>query len=146
MAEKRYRVAILTGQTRGNEYGDDDFIAQSITDWVEVSEEERNLLLRAQRDYRLTSKIGSFVIIEQPVDPKTWVFKTIEEFMAILKREEEERLLIKAEQERKRQEQVARRKMSREAKERERIEKAIRENPDLAKEIISKVVDAPEEK
>jgi len=81
-------------------------IAESITDWTEVSDEDFRLLCNA-------SNRNNFMVLEQPVDTKSFIAKTVAEYTALV-RAEEVRL---AEEKRKSQEAALQRKLKKELRE-----------------------------
>lgn len=72
-----YKIAILKTFDYCPGYGDDgmETIIQSITDWVEVSDDDYKTLRAA------SSKLG-FKIIEQPTDLPKFVAKTVADYKA----------------------------------------------------------------
>lgn len=84
----------------------DDFtkIADSITDWSEVSEEDFRLLQKASNRYTYSDK--HFLIIERVNEEPNFILKTIEEYLIFEKNEEEKRLKQKEETERKKSERL----------------------------------------
>jgi hypothetical protein len=105
-----HKIAILKTREFTN-YSDYDGysvekIIESITDWTEVSDEDFKILVNFS-----TSK--GFVVLEQPVDTKTFVAKTVAEYLifveALKRRQEEEK--------KKREEAALNRKLKKEFKE-----------------------------
>lgn len=91
-----------------SEYGDPDgyqMIVQSITDWEEVSDEDFRTL-------QMASNTLGYRIIEQPLNTKDFIAKTIKEY-TVLARAEEAR---QAEERRKREEAALQRKLKKELK------------------------------
>lgn len=87
-----HKIAILKTREFTN-YSDYDCylvekIMETITDWTEVSDEDFKILV----DF---STRKGFVVLEQPVDTKTFVAKTVEEYLTFVKaekrRQEEEK-------------------------------------------------------
>lgn len=91
-----------------SEYGDPDgyqMIVQSITDWEEVSDEDFRTL-------QLASNPLGFRIIEQPLNTKDFIAKTIREYSALARAEEARQ----AEEKRRREEAALQRKLKKELK------------------------------
>lgn len=77
-----HKIAIIKQRDIFYNYGDDrEAIINSITSWEEVSDEEFDLLEKAA--YRF-----EFVVIEQPIDTKTFIAKTISDYVAMVKEEQ----------------------------------------------------------
>lgn len=77
-----HKIAIIKQRDIFYNYGDDrETIINSITSWEEVSDEEFKLLEKAA--YRF-----EFVVIEQPIDTKTFIAKTISDYVAMVKEEQ----------------------------------------------------------
>lgn len=133
MAQDTHKIAIIT--TRDISISDYDgydtthTIAQSITDWDEVTHEE--FLLLQQASYRV-----GFKIIERPVDTPAYVAKTIADYKAIAAAEE-----AKAAKEKKEREDAAlARKFKKELKDKASKEKMLAKlSEELGVEIVKKV-------
>ena len=113
-----HKIAIIT--TRNITVSDYDgydtniTIAQSITDWEEVTDEEFKMLHQAS--YRL-----GFGIIERPVDTPAYIAKTIADYKAIAAAEEAKM----AAEKRKREEEALQRKIKKELKDKGSKEKML---------------------
>jgi len=105
-----HKIAIIISREfYSGDYNEDYHkIIESITDWQEVTDDEFKSLQYA------SGRLG-FQLIEQPVDMKKFVAKTIKDYLAIAKAEEERA----AEEKRKRDEVALARKFKKELKDRE---------------------------
>jgi hypothetical protein len=92
-------------------------IINSITDWQEISDEEFDLLNKA--NYRS----NGFTILEQPINTKEFIAKTIADYLKVAREQE----VIWAEEKKKREEATARRKLKKEAKTKGEREKLFKE-------------------
>jgi hypothetical protein len=114
-----HKIAIITTRefTRGygDEYDDYSKIIDSITDWEEVSDEDYKTLQYAAP--RL-----NFAIIEQPLDTKKFIAKSIADYTAIAKAE----ALREAEEKKKREEAALARKFKKELKDKASKEKMLK--------------------
>ena len=94
-----HKIAILKmREVPYSEYGDPDgyqMIVQSITDWEEVSEDDFRTL-------QLASRTLGFAVIEQPLDTKDFLAKTIKEYTALARAQEK-----RAAEEKKKKEELA---------------------------------------
>lgn len=105
-----HKIAIITSREYYSGEYDEDYhkIVDSITDWEEVSDEDFKSLQYASQ------RMG-FAILEQPVDAKKFIAKTIADYKAMALAEEE-----RAAKEKKEREAAAlERKFKRELKDRE---------------------------
>jgi len=105
-------VAIIVGGYHDFDYNDYNsvtkLIASSITEWTEVSDEQFELLKRAQSyDYH-----NRFTLIERPVDEPAYVRKTVDDYVKWAKAEEDK----KAKEKQKAAEAALAKKLKREAK------------------------------
>jgi len=113
------KIAIIKGRDYYNDpYGDSysgyHKIVESITEWEEVSDDEFRSLKAASGNLE-------FFIIEQPVDTKKFIAKTIADYKALVKAEEERA----AEEKRKREEAALQRKFKKELKDKASKEKML---------------------
>ncbi len=80
------KIAIITTKDVYSNYGDDcNTIINNITEWTEVSEADFALLQKAA--YKMPYG-QQFVILEQPIDTKAFVAKTIADYIKLSKEEE----------------------------------------------------------
>jgi len=110
----------------GDNYGD-VLVANSITEWEEVTDEEYELLLRAEQHH------GTFKVIEQVVNQKEFIAKTVSDYKKLLAAEEA-RL---ADEKRKKEEAALQRKFKKELKDKESKQKMLEK---LASELGVEVV------
>jgi len=104
-----HKIAIITTKDFYYNYGDDrETIIRSITEWEEVSTEDFELLDKA------SYKLG-FYLIEQPLNTKEFVAKTIADYKALVKKEATK----EAEEKLKREEKARERKFKKELKDKE---------------------------
>ena len=89
-------------------YGD-ILIANSITDWEEVTDQEYDLLHRA------AGRLGTFHVVEQIQDQKTFIAKTIEDYRRLVQSEADKMAADK----KKREEAALARKLKRDLKDKE---------------------------
>jgi hypothetical protein len=76
-----HKIAIITSRDVYFNYGDDTSrIVETITDWEEVTDEDFKTLSYA------SGRLG-FAIVEQPVNTKDFIAKTIADYKAIAKAE-----------------------------------------------------------
>jgi hypothetical protein len=88
-----HKIAIITSRDVYYGYDEDQVkIVESITDWEEVSDEDFKTLNFA------AGRLG-FVLIEQPVDTKQFIAKTITQYKAIAEAEVKEAAAEKAKRE-----------------------------------------------
>lgn len=106
------KIAIILG--RDFQFDDGDYntmttrIAESVTDWVEVTDEEYELLKKAQNyDYH-----ARFTLIERPKDELAYIKKTVADYLKWAQKIEDQRLAEK----KKAEEASLARKMKKEAK------------------------------
>ncbi len=104
------KIAIITTREYYSGYDGEDYnkIVTSITEWETVSDEEYKAL-------QFASARMNFQILEQPVDTKAYIAKTIKDYLAIAKAEEKAAAEIK----KKRDEAALERKFKKELKDRE---------------------------
>jgi hypothetical protein len=106
------KVAIIKGRELCFGYNDYDDtyskVANSITDWTEVTDEEYDLLVKAQRydchDF--------FTIIERPIDEPKFIANSVADYVKWAKKEQDKRDAEEAA----RRELALQRKLKREAK------------------------------
>ena len=126
-----HKIAIITSSDfYSGEYDETRItIVESITDWAEVTDDEfKSLQFASQR-------IG-FTVLEQPVDVKKFVAKTVADYKAIAKAEAER----EAEEKRKREEAALARKFKKELKDKASKEKMLAKlSEELGVEIVKKV-------
>ena len=80
-----HKIAIIKTRDIIYNYGDDkESIINSITSWEEISDEDFVLLNKAS--YRF-----NFVVIEQPIDTKVFIAKTIADYTTMAMAEEKEK-------------------------------------------------------
>jgi len=119
----RYIAIIQTSETSGcYECGGSEVIANSITDWQEVSEDDFKLLLDASyksQSYR--SKLPRFQVIERPTDAPTFIARTIDEYKRLVEIETKKEEELK----KKRAEQYAKKKAEDAAKKVERLKRQL---------------------
>lgn len=113
-----HKIAIIKSRTFENYSDYDDYsiqrIVETITDWEEVSDEDYRILVAAQSRH-------NFQVLEQPVDTKQFIAKTISEYREFVKAEEK-RL---AEEKRQREEAALQRKFKKELKDKASKEKML---------------------
>ena len=111
-----HKIAIITSRFfYSGEYDEQcNQIIESITEWEEVSDEEFKTL-------QFASPRLNFTILEQPVDTKKFIAKTIADYKAIAKAEAERA----AEDKRKREEAALQRKFKKELKDKASKEKML---------------------
>lgn len=80
------KVAIIYVSDRYDDCDNYHLIIQSITDWVEVTTEEHNILINAS--YK-SGYNETFKVIEQPIDQPAFVKKTVAEHLEFARIEEE---------------------------------------------------------
>lgn len=120
------KVPYVYYDSYGDNYGD-VLVANSITEWEEVTDEEYELLLRAEQHH------GTFKVIEQVVNQKEFIAKTVSDYKKLLAAEEA-RL---ADEKRKKEEAALQRKFKKELKDKESKQKMLEK---LASELGVEVV------
>ena len=114
-----HKIAILSIRNVEYNYNYDDYgdilIANSITDWEEVSDEDFKLLKSAE------TRSGTFRVIEQIIDQETFIAKTIEDYRRFARSEADKA----AAQQRKREEEALNRKYKKELKDKVSKEKML---------------------
>lgn len=113
-----HKIAIIKSRTFEN-YSDYDSysiqrIVESITDWEEVSDEEYQMLTSA-------ANRSGYQVLEQPVDAKKFIAKTIAEYKAFVQAENARM----AEEKRIRAEEALQRKFKKELKDKASKEKML---------------------
>jgi hypothetical protein len=78
------KIAILKYNNQCYYHGDGDelWIANSISDWTEVSDEDYNILIQAQNTY-------TFRVIERPENEKEFIEKTVSHYIKVVKERNE---------------------------------------------------------
>jgi len=83
------KVAIVTGNEMYDSHLEESkFFIESITDWVDVTEEEYNILNAARYTY-------NYRIVVRPIDTKQVVVETIAEYLEKIKQDEEKKKVEK---------------------------------------------------
>lgn len=119
------KVAIVIG-LESYDYDNDSYrtVATSITDWVEVSNEDYKILVDNQ--WR-----SNYRVIEQPKHPEDFIKKTVADYLAVAKAE----LARQEAEKQKREEAALQRKVKKEMRDKEKARKMYEE---LKKEFESK--------
>jgi ATPase subunit of ABC transporter with duplicated ATPase domains len=115
------KIAILQDCWNYDSYSNAERIIEKITDFVEVSDEDYNLLVNASHQQ-------GFTVIQMPSNTQEFVENTVQAYLESIKAKEEKRR--KAEQERKRlrEENKRRQKEKEEEAERKKLEELIRKH------------------
>ena len=96
-------IAILQGTRYSCEW-EDEFIPHGITDWSEVSDEDFDLLKKAEwKSQHYNSKISPFIIIERPINEPKFIAKSIEDYKKEILAEKKKELERKQAAEQKKQ-------------------------------------------
>jgi hypothetical protein len=83
-----HKIAIIKTKDSYSNYDNMETVITSITDWTEVTHDEYTILYKLQYDEQ-------FMILEQPVDTKEFVAKTVAEYLEKAKKAEAAALIAK---------------------------------------------------
>jgi hypothetical protein len=118
------KIAILQDCWNYDSYSNAERIIEKITDFVEVSDEDYNLLVNASH----SGQFGSFTVIQMPSNTQNFVANTVQAYLENIKAEEEKRRKAEEERRRLREENKRKQKEKEEAAERKKLEELIRKH------------------
>lgn len=128
------KIALIKGAERYDNYGDSsELIAQHITEWTTITEEEYNLLIQYQY-----SVLRGYTIIEQPLNQKEIVEMAVKSAINLAKKMEKEAKDRKEAEAKRRAEAAAKKEEKRLMKDRQALENLVKANPDLVKDLLNK--------